>query len=135
MAFANVLSTPDKRELSIDLMRYGAGAPKGVMDYLFIELMLWGSSNGYEFFDIGMAPLAGLEDHRLASLMSKVGAFVFQHANKIYGFEGLRNYKDKFDPVWEPLYLVGPAGLTLPIALADVAILTSGGIVGMFRKE
>lgn len=135
VAFANVLSTPDKRELSIDLMRYGAGAPKGVMDYLFIELMLWGSSNGYEFFDIGMAPLAGLEDHRLASLMSKVGAFVFQHANKIYGFEGLRNYKDKFDPVWEPLYLVGPAGLTLPIALADVAILTSGGIVGMFRKE
>lgn len=59
---------------------------------------------------------------------------MFEHANKIYGFEGLRKYKDKFDPVWEPLYLVGSAGLTVPIALAEVAILTSGSIVGMFRK-
>ena len=104
------------------------------MDFLFIELMLWGKEKGVQAFDLGMAPLSGLEDHRLATLTSKLGAFVYEHANKIYGFEGLRNYKKKFDPDWEPLYLVAPAGLSLPIALGDVAILTSGGLKGMFTK-
>ena len=134
VAFANLMSTADGREMAIDLMRYGDAAPKGVMDFLFIELMLWGKEKGVQAFDLGMAPLSGLEDHRLATLTSKLGAFVYEHANKIYGFEGLRNYKKKFDPDWEPLYLVAPAGLSLPIALGDVAILTSGGLKGMFTK-
>ena len=134
VAFANLMSTADGREMAIDLMRYSDAAPKGVMDFLFIELMLWGKEKGVQAFDLGMAPLSGLEDHRLATLTSKLGAFVYEHANKIYGFEGLRNYKKKFDPDWEPLYLVAPAGLSLPIALGDVAILTSGGLKGMFTK-
>lgn len=134
VAFANMMSTADGREMAIDLMRYSNAAPKGVMDFLFIELMLWGKEKGVQAFDLGMAPLSGLEDHRLATLTSKLGAFVYEHANKIYGFEGLRNYKKKFDPAWEPLYLVAPAGLSLPIALGDVAILTSGGLKGMFTK-
>ncbi|KCZ93279.1 bifunctional lysylphosphatidylglycerol flippase/synthetase MprF [Hyphomonas johnsonii] len=134
VAFANLMSTADGREMAIDLMRYGHAAPKGVMDFLFIELMLWGKAQGVQTFDLGMAPLSGLEDHRLATLTSKLGAFVYEHANKIYGFEGLRNYKKKFDPDWEPLYLVAPAGLSLPIALGDVAMLTSGGLKGMFSK-
>ncbi|MEQ8299253.1 MAG: phosphatidylglycerol lysyltransferase domain-containing protein [Hyphomonas sp.] len=134
VAFANLMSTANGREMAIDLMRYGKDAPKGVMDFLFIELMLWGKAQGVQTFDLGMAPLSGLEDHRLATLTSKLGAFVYEHANKIYGFEGLRNYKKKFDPDWEPLYLIAPAGLSLPIALGDVAMLTSGGLKGMLTK-
>jgi phosphatidylglycerol lysyltransferase len=134
VAFANLMSTANGREMAIDLMRYGHDAPKGVMDFLFIELMLWGKEQGVQTFDLGMAPLSGLEGHRLATLTSKLGAFVYEHANRIYGFEGLRNYKKKFDPDWEPLYLVAPAGLSLPMALGDVAILTSGGLKGMFTK-
>ena len=134
VAFANLMSTADGKEIAIDLMRYGHAAPKGVMDFLFIELMLWGKAQGAETFDLGMAPLSGLEGHRLATLTSKLGAFVYEHANKIYGFEGLRNYKKKFLPEWEPLYLAAPAGLSLPIALGDVAMLTSGGLKGMFTK-
>ena len=33
-------------ELSVDLMRFGPDAPRGAMDYLFIELMLWGRQRG-----------------------------------------------------------------------------------------
>ena len=36
----------------------------GVMDFLFIQMMLWGRAQGYQWFDLGMAPLAGLERHR-----------------------------------------------------------------------
>jgi phosphatidylglycerol lysyltransferase len=134
VAFANLMSTANGREMAIDLMRYGHDAPKGVMDFLFIELMLWGKQQGVQTFDLGRAPLSGLEDRRLATLTSKLGAFVYEHANKIYGFEDLRNDKKKFDPDWEPLYLIAPAGLSLPMALADVAILTSGGLKGILTK-
>ena len=32
-----------------------------VMEFLFLELMLWGKEQGYERFTLGMVPLAGLE--------------------------------------------------------------------------
>ena len=60
-AFANLWTTGTREELSVDLMRFGPDAPRGAMDYLFIELMLWGRREGYRWFNLGMAPLAGLE--------------------------------------------------------------------------
>ena len=54
-------------------MRHTADAPRGVMDYLFVELMLWGREQGYRWFNLGMAPLAGLEARTLAPLWSRAG--------------------------------------------------------------
>ena len=71
------------------------------MDYLFIELMLWGRNQGYRWFNLGMAPLSGLEAHPLAPAWHRVGNFIFRHGEHFYNFEGLRRYKMKFDPVWE----------------------------------
>ena len=47
VAFANLWPTACREELSIDLMRFAPDAPRGAMDYLFIELMLWGRAEGY----------------------------------------------------------------------------------------
>ena len=41
----------------------------------------------------------------------------------MFSFQGLREYKEKFDPVWEPRYLASPGGLRLPRILADVTTL------------
>ncbi len=60
IAFANVLRGANKQELSIDLMRYVANAPYGVMEFLFLELMLYGRSEGFHYFSLGMAPLSGV---------------------------------------------------------------------------
>ena len=90
-----------ERVQRIDLMRYGKDAPRDVMDLLFAELMLWGRAQGYRRFDLGMAPLSGLEAHQLAPLLDRAGALVFRHGEHFYNFEGLRRYKDKFKPVWE----------------------------------
>lgn len=38
-AFANIWVTAEKRELSVDLMRYDAHAPSGVMEYLFLQIV------------------------------------------------------------------------------------------------
>jgi phosphatidylglycerol lysyltransferase len=133
-AFANLWLTSSKEELSIDLMRFGADAPRGAMDYMFIELMLWGRAQGYRWFNLGMAPLAGLERHPLAPAWHRVGNFVFRHGEHFYNFDGLRRYKAKFDPTWEPKYLVAPGGIALPRILIDVSVLISGGMMELFAR-
>jgi phosphatidylglycerol lysyltransferase len=133
-AFANVLATECKRELSADLMRHVADIPNGIMDYLFGQLMLWGKEQGYESFNLGMAPLSGLESHPLAPLWNRIGNTIFRHGEHFYNFEGLRQYKAKFYPVWEPLYLMSPGGMTLAQVLVDLAALNSGGVKHIVAK-
>lgn len=134
VTFANIWPGAEKEELSIDLMRYLPEAPHGVMGYLFIQLMLWGKQAGYHWFNLGMAPLSGLQDRELAPLWSRVGAFIFRHGEDFYNFQGLREYKDKFDPEWQPKYLASPGGLALPRILANIASLISGGMKGVISK-
>ncbi|MEC3947520.1 bifunctional lysylphosphatidylglycerol flippase/synthetase MprF [Sphingobium sp. HWE2-09] len=98
VAFANIWKTADKSELSVDLMRHREAMPYGVMDFLFVRLMQWGQAQGYGWFNLGMAPLSGLEARRLAPLWSRLGGLLYQHGNAFYGFEGLRAYKEKFSP-------------------------------------
>jgi phosphatidylglycerol lysyltransferase len=134
VAFANLWAAGTKHELSIDLMRFGPDAPRNAMDFLFVELMLWGRGQGYEWFNLGMAPLAGLEEHPLAPAWHRVGNFVFRHGEHFYNFEGLRLYKAKFQPEWEPRYLAAPGGIALPRILLDVSALIAGGIKDVVRK-
>jgi phosphatidylglycerol lysyltransferase len=134
VAFANLWAAGTKHELSVDLMRFGDEAPRSAMDFLFTELMLWGRAQGYGWFNLGMAPLAGLEQHPLAPAWHRVGNFVFRHGEHFYNFEGLRHYKAKFRPEWEPRYLVAPGGIALPRILLDVSALISGGIKELFAK-
>ncbi len=134
IAFANVWLAAPGTELSVDLMRYADAAPSGVMDYLFVQLMLWGREQGYRWFNLGMAPLAGVEAGRHARLWNQVGGMLFRHGEHFYNFVGLRNYKEKFDPVWEPRYLASPGGLLLARVVANVGALISGGLRGVVSR-
>jgi phosphatidylglycerol lysyltransferase len=128
VAFANILATPDKTELSVDLMRHLPTAPSGVMDTIFVEVMLWGQEQGYQIFNLGMAPLSGLSTHPLAPLWHKLAARIFHRGESLYNFQGLRSYKDKFNPVWEPRYIAVQSTWSLPSALFDATALIGGGI-------
>lgn len=134
LAFANIWAGPGTVELSIDLMRHHRDAPKNVMEALFVHLMTWGKEQGYQWFGLGMAPMAGFETSPVASVWNRLGAFIYAHGDAIYSFQGLRAYKDKFNPVWEPHYLAYPGGLHLPRIVADVAALVAGGYMRIFRK-
>lgn len=134
VAFANLWTGDGRNELSVDLMRHAAEAPKGSMDYLFAELLLWGAAQGYRYFNFGMAPLSGLEAHPLAPLWHRLGTLVFRHGEHFYNFEGLRAYKQKFRPEWRPKYLAAARGLGLPTVLLDVAALISGGVKGVLTR-
>ena len=133
VAFAN-LWQGGSLELSVDLMRYNAAAPKGVVDFMLIECMLWGRAQGVRWFNLGMAPLSGLEEHALAPAWHKLGRMVQRYGETFYNFEGLRKFKEKFDPVWRPRYLAAPDGFAMAGALLDVTALISGGVRHVLRK-
>lgn len=134
VAFANLWKSGDGSELSVDLMRYGEDAPKGVMDYLFVELLLWGKVQGFAWFNLGMAPLSGLEQHPLAPLWHRMGLLVHRYGESFYNFDGLRRYKEKYLPVWRPRYLASPGGLALPRIMLDTGALIAGGVKEMVWK-
>jgi phosphatidylglycerol lysyltransferase len=134
VAFSNLWLGAQKEEISADLMRYTPDYPGGIMDYLFIELMLWGKSEGYRWFNMGMAPLSGLEDHITASLWAKAGTLIFRYGEHFYNFQGVRQYKEKFNPQWRPKYLACRGSFALPRAISSIAALTSRGLTGVVSK-
>ncbi len=138
VAFANIWEGGSRnglrQELSVDLMRYQSDAPTSVMEYLYIMLMLWGREQGYQWFNLGMAPFSGLESHTLAPAWTRLGSLLYTHGGQFYNFQGLRRFKDKFDPVWESKYLASPGGTVPPRVLANIASLVSGGVKGAIAK-
>jgi phosphatidylglycerol lysyltransferase len=134
VAFASLWPTTGRLAFSMDLMRYSPEAPKNIMDFLFVELLGWGRAEGYEAFEFGMAPLAGLDDRPLAPVMSRLGKLVFERGEDLYNFQGVRRYKDKYDPIWRPRYIGAPSRWDIPFLLAEVGLLSSGGMRGLAKR-
>ncbi|MFC5406474.1 bifunctional lysylphosphatidylglycerol flippase/synthetase MprF [Cohnella soli] len=115
LAFANLMpGYDDKQSISIDLMRYRQDAPNGIMDALFLHLLEWAKSEGYPRFNLGMAPLANVGESTFSHKTERLAREIYRRANRWYRFSGIRKYKEKFDPNWEPRFLAYPAGISLP---------------------
>lgn len=134
VAFANLLTTGTRQQAAIDLMRHTADAPEDTMMFLLLRLILHFRTEGYEGFCLGVAPLSGMEWHPLAPLWHRFGHLLYNRGEHFYNFHGLRAFKEKFDPVWEPRYLVTGRGLSPLLVLTDIAALIAGGIEGVLKK-
>lgn len=134
VAFANLLETSSRELASLDLMRVHPDAPKQTMEFLIINLLLHYKASGHKRFSLGMVPLSGLQLRRGAPLTQRLGSIIFQRSEQFYNFKGLRHFKDKFQPEWEPRYMAVPAGLDPLVALADTAALIAGGYTGLVKR-
>jgi len=134
VAFANLWESAEQEELSVDLMRFGPGAPEHAMEVLFLDTMLWGRERGYRWFNLGMAPLSGLDGRAYSSAWNRMGSYVYRYGEQFYNFQGLRQFKEKFGPVWTPRYLAYPGGLVLPRILLQISTLISGGLKGVVAR-
>jgi phosphatidylglycerol lysyltransferase len=123
VAFANLWCAANREEIAIDLMRYLPVAPPEVIAWLFVETMLWGQQQGYQWFNLGMAPLTGGEDRPLAPMWNRTVNLDFRHGDHFSSFDELRQFKEKFNPVWSARYLASPGGLALPRILTAVTAL------------
>ena len=108
-AFVTFLASNGPEEASIDLMRYHLRtAPDGIMDYLFVNLLLHFKEEGVTSFDLGMAPLSNVGTEKHSFLQEKVAYLIYAFSNRFYSFSGLRQYKQKFNPIWSSRYVAYP---------------------------
>jgi phosphatidylglycerol lysyltransferase len=111
LAFVNEIPSYRQAEATIDMMRHRSNIPNGVMDYLFLGLMLRLGQEGYQRFNLGLAPFSGVGDRPGATLQERAIHQIFEHLNRFFSYKGLRQYKAKFEPIWEERFLVCQGGL------------------------
>ncbi|WP_234419350.1 bifunctional lysylphosphatidylglycerol flippase/synthetase MprF [Sphingomonas sp. EC-HK361] len=126
VAFANIWRSGDGTEASIDLMRHVNDAPYGTMDMMIVRLIEWARTQGFARFNLGMAPLSGLRAGPLAPIWARIGHLLFDNGERLYGFAGLRAFKEKFGPDWVPRFVATPPGLSAARGMIDIARLVSG---------
>jgi len=134
VAFATVWPSGCHDELEVDLMRFGADAPPSTMRYLLTEFMLWGQKAGYQWFNLGMAPLSGLRNSPVAPFWNHLGVALYGRGERFYNFQGVRAFKEWFHPQWEPKYLANPGGAIRPLVVANIAALIAGGYEGVVHR-
>ena len=124
VAFVTFMTTDLFAEATVGVMRHVPDASPYTMEFLFTRLALHLREAGYEHLSLGMAPLSGLAVGCGNSLWYRIGHLLWRHGNKVYSFRGLRSFKSKFDPVWEPRYLA-TTGLFGPVR--TLAAIAAGG--------
>jgi len=128
IAFANIMPLYDDETMSVDLMRSKNDIPSGTMDALFVCLFQWSKDKGYKKFNLGMAPLSGVGTDAYSFNEEKLVGLLFRHGQKFYSFEGLRKYKEKFQPNWQNKYLAYPKELNITLLLLELVKLTSKSV-------
>lgn len=104
VSFANFMPTYNKKVGTIDLMRHGADAPSGSMDFLFIHLFEYMKEQGFQYFDLGMAPLSNVGYSKKSFTQERIAHLVYEFGSRFYSFQGIRDYKAKYSPTWIPRY-------------------------------
>lgn len=123
-AFTNIMPDKNKEVLSIDLMRYDMEKNvNSMMDFLFLNLFIYGQENNYKYFNLGMAPLSNVGMMKSAYLTERMAYLVYKHGNKFYSFKGLRNYKQKYASDWIPKYTAYAKGNWLLYSLIALSLI------------
>jgi phosphatidylglycerol lysyltransferase len=128
VAFASVMTTNGRREASVGVMRGSRTASTHTMEFLFTRLILTLKELNFDFLSLGVAPLSGLRTEPLCSRWHWLGAQIWKHGDRFYNFKGLRTFKNKFNPDWQPRYLAASGTLGPFVALADAAALIAAGL-------
>lgn len=120
-AFVNLLPAYRSDQRSFDLMRRRPGAVNGVMDQLFVAMIERARDEGATGLDLGLAPFTGLEGEPGAP--ASVMRLLYERGGTLFNYAGLRAFKEKWQPVWEPRYLVTASAGDLPRVAVAVARL------------
>lgn len=135
VAFATFMPTGGKKILTIDLMRHSKDAPSGIMDKIFITLFEYGKENGYERFDMGMAPLANVGTSQYSFIEERAAHFIYEYGYSFYGFQGLRDYKDKYVSYWLPKYTAYRKRSSIVSTMLEVTSVVNSKRREQFRRE
>ena len=122
--FANIMNMYDEgKSFSVDLMRFEGDSAAGLMDFMFINLIEKGKEQGYERFNMGMAPLANVGTSKYAFLNEKVALQIYEYGQIFYSFKGLRRIKNKYTKNWESRYVAYRRESSLIFTMIQAALL------------
>ena len=139
LAFATLLVGAHEEEVRLDLIRHRHDAPPGIVEFLVLELMSNGRSRerhwwswrgrraqpGYGHINLGLLPLADVEEHTLTPLWKDFEALLYPHTEYFADGDSYRRFVESLNPAYHPKYVALPRILKTPRILRDIA-----GLVG-----
>jgi hypothetical membrane protein len=133
IAYANVIPSFVKKARTIDHMRSVPDASQVTMHYLFMQLLSHMHEHGITTFNLGLVPLA--ESNEQQSTTEKALSVVKRLGGSFYSFGGLEQFKNKFDPTWQPRYLYHPQQALVPVASALNTAMSVQTVGATIRRE
>jgi phosphatidylglycerol lysyltransferase len=126
IAFANLAPEYQLNGISVDLVRCAQANPSGIIDFLFVSLLYWAKEQGYDTFNLGGCEPAQISHDPANSIFERMKYFLLKRFAGFYGYKGLYDFKRKFEPTWEGLYLVYPGIIHLPAVSYAIACIDAG---------
>jgi phosphatidylglycerol lysyltransferase len=104
VGFLNIIPDYAINEGTYDLIRKTTDAPNGVMDFILVELFNYFKKQNIRYVNLGFAPLSGIETPE--DITERSMKFAYEKIKSFSHYKGLREYKEKFTPVWHDKYLI-----------------------------
>ncbi len=118
VAFATIIPSYNMPEGNFDMVRY-SGELHGLSDFLHVSLINHFRDQGRPGMNLGLAPFSGIDPGGVRSPVGRAMRMLYSYGGFLFRAKGLREFKGKYRPRWEPRYLVYSSDLQLPgIALA-----------------
>jgi phosphatidylglycerol lysyltransferase len=124
VAFINLVRDGVPDEGTFDLMRHRPDAPNGAMDALLVRLAEHLRDQGCTRLSLGMVPFADVGTDEEDPVLERALRLLVERMERFFSYRGLRLYKEKFHPIWEPRYLVYQSGVALPQIVLAIIQLT-----------
>ncbi|MCB0597593.1 MAG: DUF2156 domain-containing protein, partial [Phaeodactylibacter sp.] len=121
VGFVNIVPDYAPGEANFDLMRKTEDAPNGTMDFLFVNMFLHLKEQGFHRCDLGMVPMSGIDEPD--NIQERAIKLAYERIRQFSHYKSLRDFKEKFGPDWQMMYLVYSAPFDLvylPGALEQV---------------
>jgi phosphatidylglycerol lysyltransferase len=144
-AFATWERVWARRGWALDLARRRNDSAPGVMEFLIERSVAAARERGDSLLSLSLSALARADEPEGAGVSTtgesphatldfeRAREFLMEHLARFYDFKGLFRWKKKFQPSFEPRYLVYPGALALPrVALALVRAQSPGGLRSYF---
>jgi phosphatidylglycerol lysyltransferase len=129
---------------ALDNIRRSTATEPGTMELLLAESIAWARARGAEQMTLGLVPLAGLSEAAggealpeavaAPTALERLATTLHRRGLLLGNYRSLYFFKDKFQPVWVPRYLVVNDLGGLPLVLWALATVMSGGWRGVARE-
>jgi lysylphosphatidylglycerol synthetase-like protein (DUF2156 family) len=105
--------TDETKTANYDLLRCSDKSPGNANDFLLMGVIHSLAVEGFTTLNLGLCPLAGLDEKAAedASLITNALKFLYANGDRLYSFSGLERFKAKYDPAWEHRFIAYPGGI------------------------